>query len=345
MKFSKVQVFEFQKNILEFYNRNSDSKPWNQDKDPYKIWLFEVVMQQTRLEQGYPYFERLIDKFPSINDLANASEDDLFAVWKGLGYYSRARNLQFTAKFIVNELAGKFPNTYVDLLKLKGVGEYTAAAIASFAFGQNVAVLDGNVHRVLSRIFGVSRTIQSTTDKRYFQNLLSQLLIENQSAMFNQAMMDMGSQICKPQNPNCENCFFIHHCIAYQQDCIKELPPKKVKPVMRDRHFYCLFVEYKGKIYVEKRMENDIWRGLYQGIMQEGEDIDGDFWKNKGIDVSSVVWSDWQKQLLSHQRVFMKLGKIKVKVAKNYTLQTIEKREFNALPFPRVVSRFLESVE
>jgi len=345
VKLSKVQVFEFQKNILEFYNRNSGSKPWNQDKDPYKIWLFEVVMQQTRLEQGYPYFERLIDKFPSINDLANASEDDLFAVWKGLGYYSRARNLQFTSKFIVNELAGKFPNTQVDLLKLKGVGEYTAAAIASFAFGQNVAVLDGNVHRVLSRIFGISRTIQSTTDKRYFQNLLSQLLIENQSAIFNQAMMDMGSQTCKPQNPNCENCFFIHHCIAYQQDRIKELPPKKVKPAMRDRHFYCLFVEYKGKIYVEKRMENDIWRGLYQGIMQEGEDIDSDFWKNKGIDVSNVVWSDWQKQLLSHQRIFMKLGTIKVRAAKNYTSQTFTSAELAAIPFPRVVSRFLESLE
>jgi A/G-specific adenine glycosylase len=343
MKLSGGQISIFQKYISEFYKQNSGYKPWNKDRDPYKIWVFEVVMQQTRMEQGLPYYERLINKFPTIKDLAEAEEDQLFSVWKGLGYYSRARNLQFTAKYIVNDLMGKFPNNYQELLGLKGVGEYTAAAIASFAFGENVAVLDGNVHRILSRYFGINKTIQSSIDKKYFQVIANELLVKGNSASFNQAMMDMGSQVCKPQNPVCQDCTFSSNCIAYIESKISALPPKKIRPVLRDRYFYCLFVEYQGKIYLEKRMDNDIWKGLYQGIVQEGEEIDLDFWKKKGIDVSKVDWGDWQTQTLSHQRVRMRLGRLMLgKNIKNHS-QFLMIDDIKTYAMPRIVTKWWEN--
>lgn len=342
MKLSKSQILSFQKSILEFHQRDCAVKPWKTDHNPYKIWVFEVVMQQTRMEQGLPYYERLIKKFPTIKHLAKADEDELFSVWKGLGYYSRARNLQFTAKYIVNELKGKFPLRYEDLLKLKGVGEYTAAAIASFAFGEDVAVLDGNVHRILSRYFGINKTIQSSIDKKYFQSIANQLLIVKKSALFNQAIMDMGSQVCKPQNPVCLDCSFSHSCQAYQRDKVADFPPKKIRPELKKRFFYCLFIEYKGKIYLEKRMENDIWKGLYQGIVQEGEELDVKFWDDKGIDSSKIEWSDWQAQTLSHQKVFMKLGKLKVARTKQDKLNFFELEELVKIALPRIMSKWCD---
>jgi A/G-specific adenine glycosylase len=340
---SKSSIALFQKSLLEFYSQSKETKPWKTDKDPYKIWVFEVVMQQTRMEQGLPYFERLIAKFPTIEDLAKTKEDDLFAVWKGLGYYSRARNLQFTAKYIVNELGGKFPNSYLELLRLKGVGEYTAAAIASFAFDEDVAVLDGNVHRILSRIFGIEKTIQSATDKRYFQDLANQLLLLGKSAILNQAMMDMGSKVCKPINPVCLDCSFSHSCQAYQRDKVADFPPKKIRTELKKRFFHCLFIEYKGKIYLEKRLENDIWKGLYQGIVQEGIELDHKFWAEKDIDLSKVIWSETQSQTLSHQKIFMKMGKLKVAKTKLDKLNFFELEDSKTIAVPRIVSRWWDS--
>jgi A/G-specific adenine glycosylase len=340
---SKSSISSFQRSLLEFYSQSNETKPWIIDKNPYKIWVFEVVMQQTRMEQGLPYFERLIAKFPTIEDLAIAREDDLYAVWKGLGYYSRARNLQFTAKYIANELKGKFPSSYIELLRLKGVGEYTAAAIASFSFNEDVAVLDGNVHRVLSRIFGIERTIQSSTDKRYFHDLANQLLLIGKAAIFNQAMMDMGSSVCKPQNPICLNCSFSHNCYAYQKNKISNFPPKKIRPDLKKRFFYCLFVEYKGRIYLEKRIENDIWKGLYQGIVQEGEELEMEFWKEKGIDISKVNWSETLSQVLSHQKIFMKMAIIKVVNTSLEKVNFLVIEDLKTIAMPRIVSRWWES--
>lgn len=340
---SKSSISSFQRSLLEFYSQSNETKPWIIDKNPYKIWVFEVVMQQTRMEQGLPYFERLIAKFPTIEDLAIAREDDLYAVWKGLGYYSRARNLQFTAKYIANELKGKFPSSYIELLRLKGVGEYTAAAIASFSFNEDVAVLDGNVHRVLSRIFGIERTIQSSTDKRYFHDLANQLLLIGKAAIFNQAMMDMGSSVCKPQNPICLNCSFCHSCHAYQKNKISNFPPKKIRPDLKKRFFYCLFVEYKGRIYLEKRIENDIWKGLYQGIVQEGEELEMEFWKEKGIDISKVNWSETLSQVLSHQKIFMKMAIIKVVNTSLEKVNFLVIEDLKTIAMPRIVSRWWES--
>lgn len=339
---SKSSISSFQRSLLEFYSQSNETKPWIIDKNPYKIWVFEVVMQQTRMEQGLPYFERLIAKFPTIEDLAIAREDDLYAVWKGLGYYSRARNLQFTAKYIANELKGKFPSSYIELLRLKGVGEYTAAAIASFSFNEDVAVLDGNVHRVLSRIFGIERTIQSSTDKRYFHDLANQLLLIGKAAIFNQAMMDMGSSVCKPQNPICLNCSFSHNCYAYQKNKISNFPPKKIRPDLKKRFFYCLFVEYKGRIYLEKRIENDIWKGLYQGIVQEGEELEMEFWKEKGIDISKVNWSETLSQVLSHQKIFMKMAIIKVVNTSLEKVNFLVIEDLKTIAMPRIVSRWWE---
>lgn len=343
MKLSKSKIDYFQKTLLDFFSTFKSNKPWQIDNDPYKIWVFEVVMQQTRMDQGVPYYERIIAEFPTISKLAESSEDALFELWKGLGYYSRARNLHFTAKYITSELKGEFPKTYVELLKLKGIGEYTAAAIASFAYNENLAVLDGNVHRVLSRIFGIDRTIQSSIDKKKFLELANQLLIKGSASIFNQAMMNLGSYQCKPVNPNCDDCLFSPQCHAYTENKVAELPPKKIRPTLKVRHFYCLFLEHKGKIYLEKRLENDIWKGLYQGIVQEGKEIDMEFWKNNEIDVASVNWGEWQVQTLSHQKIWMKMAKLRI--SKRHPLKTSLQLKTlkNTIAFPRLISRWWES--
>lgn len=338
----KIDIEHFQKLLIEFQIKNPTDKPWQSDRDPYKIWLFEIIMQQTRMAQGLPYFYKIIKAFPTLQNLANATEDKLFELWKGLGYYSRARNLHFTANYIFHNLNGIFPNTYCELIKLKGVGEYTAAAIASFAFGESVAVLDGNVHRILSRIYGIEKTIQSVTDKKYFQSIANQLLIPNQSAKFNQAMMDLGSTICKPQNPDCNDCQFQELCIANIEKRVELLPPPKIRPELKERYFYCLFVENKGKLYLEKRTDKDIWQGLYQGIMQEGKEIDLDFWKVRNLDISEVHWSEIQTQLLSHQRIKMRFGALKVNeidlIKSNFhTIKSIHN-----MAMPRIISRWWE---
>ena len=296
------------------------------------------------MAQGIPYYNKIVETYPSIYHLANADEDSLFQLWKGLGYYSRARNLHFTAKYIVNELKGKFPRNYHDLLKLKGVGEYTAAAIASFAFGENVAVLDGNVHRVLSRVLGINKTIQSSLDKQFYQSIANQLIFERDSALYNQLMMDLGSQICTPMNPQCADCSFSSDCFAFKNSETANLPPKKQKLKLKERYFYCLFVEFKGKIYLEKRTQNDIWKGLYQGLLQEGEKLEQEFWKMKNIDMADIQWSEWQTQILSHQKIYMKIGLLNVQKI-NLPMENFHnKSEIPQIAFPRVVSRWWENL-
>ena len=215
--------------MLDYQVKSEVMKPWQEGKDPYRIWLFEIIMQQTRMQQGYPYYQKIVAKCPTVEKLADATEDELFSLWKGLGYYSRARNLHHTAKYIANNLEGVFPNNYTDLLKLKGVGEYTAAAIASFAFDEDVAVLDGNVHRVLSRYFGIAKTIQSSVDKKEFQSLANDLLIRGRSADFNQAMMDLGASLCSRNKPVCQECPLQQDCQAFLLDKTVEYPHRKPK--------------------------------------------------------------------------------------------------------------------
>lgn len=244
--------------------------PWRNTKDPYRIWLSEIILQQTRVAQGLPYYERFIEAFPTVQDLAAASEEEVLKLWQGLGYYSRGRNLHFTAQYITNELQGVFPNTHKELLKLKGVGDYTASAIASICFNRPTAVVDGNVYRVLSRVYGIDTPINSTQGIKEFKALAQELIDINQPANFNQAIMEFGATQCKPQNPYCLHCVFQEECVAFRQKKIKELPVKIKKIKIKKRFLnYLVFVSKDQKTLFNQRKGKGIWQGLFEFPMLE----------------------------------------------------------------------------
>lgn len=249
---------------------NKREMPWKGEKDPYKIWLSEIILQQTRVEQGLKYYQNFIKAYPAIRDLAAAPQDQVFKLWEGLGYYSRCRNLIATAQSITNDNHGRFPDTYENILKLKGVGPYTAAAIASFAFNLPYAVLDGNVFRVLSRIYNISTPIDSTEGKKQFSQLAQATLDHEQPGAYNQAIMDFGATVCKPQ-PACGVCFFQKHCPAFQQGKQNELPVKEKQLKIKERWFHYFLIEQNGKTAVEQRREKDVWQDLYQFPLIEAE--------------------------------------------------------------------------
>lgn len=262
---------DYFKEKLLFWNSNFNKRamPWKNEKSPYKVWISEIILQQTRVEQGLNYYLKFINKFPTIKSLANASEDEVLILWQGLGYYSRARNMHYTAKYIVDELNGIFPNTYKEIIKLKGVGEYTAAAISSFCFNENKAVVDGNVKRVLSRFFYVEQAIDTTEGKKIFNQLSEELLPINNSAAFNQAIMDFGATVCKPKKPLCNVCILQKKCKALKEDKIELLPFKVKKIEPKNRYFYSFLIKTPKGFIVEQREENDIWKKLYQLPMIE----------------------------------------------------------------------------
>ena len=253
----------FTDNLLKWFATNHRPLPWKGEKNPYLIWLSEIILQQTTVKQGLPYYERFVAAYPSVKQLANAPEDEVMKLWEGLGYYSRARNLHATAKHIAYELNASFPNTYADIIKLKGVGAYTAAAIASFAFDLPHAVLDGNVYRVLSRFFGIETPIDSIQAKKIFTELANELLDKKRPADFNQAMMDFGATHCTPSNPNCRNCLLNTHCFAFLNKKTGELPIKSKKLIKRDRFFNYLIINQGDSVFIKKRLEKDIWQNLY----------------------------------------------------------------------------------
>lgn len=260
---------EFVQVIVSWYQKNKRNLPWRTAKSAYYIWLSEVLLQQTRVNQGLPYYLKFINEFPNITSMANASEDKILRLWQGLGYYSRARNMHATAKFIVNELNGVFPESYGEIVKLKGVGEYTAAAIASFAFGEQVAVLDGNVFRVLSRIFGIEENILGSKGRKQFQELASGLLPDRHSDTYNQAIMEFGALQCTPARPDCMNCPCAHFCYARIHKKQDSLPVKIKNTAKRLRLFNYSVIIFGDKILMNKRKGQDIWTGLYQFPMQE----------------------------------------------------------------------------
>ena len=246
--------------------------PWRETTDPYRIWLSEIILQQTRVAQGLPYYLKFTEAFPTVKDLANASEEEVLKLWQGLGYYSRGRNLHAAAKYIVEDCKGIFPNTYKDLLKLKGVGDYTASAIASISFNEPTAVVDGNVYRVLSRIFGIDTPINSTQGIKEFKELAQELIDKKQPADFNQAIMEFGAIQCKPQNPYCLHCIFNDSCVALQKNSISTLPVKLKKTKVKNRYLhYLVFRSSDQKTMIERRAGKGIWQGLYQFPLVEGE--------------------------------------------------------------------------
>jgi len=272
---------------------NFREMPWKGEKEPYRIWLSEVILQQTRVDQGWAYYERFIRAFPTICDLANASEQQVFKLWEGLGYYNRCRNLIATAKTICGDFNGQFPSSYDEILALKGIGPYTAAAIASFAFGLPHAVVDGNVTRVLARYFGISTPVDSTTGKKEFATMARDLLDPRQAGSYNQAIMDFGATVCTPRNPRCNTCVQRNGCVAWQKGRVEQLPVK-AKTVRKKRRCFFYFVAEtpEGFVYIRRRTGKDIWEGLYEFILYETTDA---CWPE------TVLQSDFARQLFDGQ--------------------------------------------
>jgi len=254
----------FQAKIIRWYEINKRDLPWRSTTDPYLIWLSEVILQQTRVDQGLPYYQRFTKKFPTVYDLAKTPLDEVLKLWEGLGYYSRARNLHAAASYVVEDLKGKFPSDYNTLLKMKGVGPYTAAAIASFSAGEPVAVVDGNVYRLLSRFFGIATPIDSPAGKKEFAELATSLMPTSKPGIYNQAIMEFGALQCRPAAPGCNSCPLSESCMAYNKDLIASLPVKSKKVKVSDRYFNYLIISNKRTILLKKRTESDIWRELFE---------------------------------------------------------------------------------
>ncbi len=259
----------FSSTLLNWHKKNNRTLPWKVDKDPYKIWLSEIILQQTRVEQGIPYYQKFIATFPTIHDLAQTDESNVLKVWEGLGYYSRARNLHDTAKYISIHLNGVFPSSYENLLKLKGVGPYTAAAIASFAYDLPHAVVDGNVYRVLSRIFGIKTPMDSSEGRKEFQKIAQELINAQDPGGYNQAIMDFGATVCTPKNPNCNQCPFSEQCFAFLNRSINQLPVKNKNIQKKNRFLNYYILLCHNEIAIKQRNQNDIWKGLYEFFLIE----------------------------------------------------------------------------
>jgi A/G-specific adenine glycosylase len=344
---------QFSVQLLDWDSRqNHRAMPWKGEKDPYRIWLSEIILQQTRVEQGWAYYLRFIEKYPNVNSLANAPEPEVMKLWEGLGYYSRCRNLIASAKMIATDFKGVFPNTYDSLLKLKGVGGYTAAAIASFGFGLPHAVVDGNVQRVLARVFGIEDAIDSTLGKKLFEQLANELLEKNEPARYNQAIMDFGATVCKPQLPSCSNCPFSDDCIALQKGIVDQLPVKSKKMKVRERFFTYHFLECKKSVFVRVRNEKDIWQDLNEFVLQESEQeftmegatnfLEGWLGDNEYV-MTSVLKQKPHK--LTHQTIHITLVRIKLEKelpeVNGYKWVTVS--QLKKLAFPKALHEFTQA--
>ncbi|WP_372775113.1 A/G-specific adenine glycosylase [Mangrovibacterium sp.] len=343
----------FELNLLTWYHRNKRPLPWRETSAPYIVWLSEIILQQTRIDQGLAYFNRFVDHYPTIENLAHAPEDEVMKLWQGLGYYSRARNLHATAKVIVDQHNGVFPSTYRDILKLKGIGEYTAAAIASISFGLPYAVVDGNVFRVLARLFGIDSPIDSTNGKKIFGQLASELLNKSHPGDHNQAMMEFGALQCIPKNPNCSRCIFNDRCIALKDNLIEKLPVKVGKTRIRHRYFTYLLLSRGKFAYLQKRTKNDVWKNLYEFPLVETPErteidqiLDASIsYFNPETDVIETIGS-WKKQVLSHQHIHYRFIHIELTNKKNRLSELIEvnKKDIFNFAVPKPIEQKLEQL-
>ncbi len=338
----------FSNSLLQWYLQNKRDLPWRKTTDAYPIWLSEIMLQQTRVAQGMPYFYAFMSIFPTVFDLAKADEEEVLKLWQGLGYYSRARNMHKTAQIVAFELNGKFPNNYSDLLKLKGIGDYTAAAIASFAFNEVVPVVDGNVFRVLSRYFDVITDISSTTAKKEFAALAKALMPFDNPALFNQAIMEFGALQCVPKNPNCKSCIFATSCAALQKNKVNQLPVKTKKIKVTNRYFhYLVFEDDKKNTLLNKRTAKGIWHNLYEFPVIEAENptsqesiieiIKTDFHAYNITDI--FAYEDPILHKLSHQHLSISFYKVCVS---NSLVNGIPLKTITSFPFPIVIFNFIE---
>ncbi len=321
--------------------------------NPYYIWLSEIILQQTRVDQGLAYYLKFIEQFPTVFDLENADEQQVLKLWQGLGYYSRARNLHFSAKYIVDELNGVFPSTYKEILKLKGVGDYTASAIASICFNEATAVVDGNVYRVLARYFGINIPINSTKGIKHFKELAQRLINTDNPAMHNQAIMEFGARMCKPQNPDCTICPLNDSCAALQKNKIKELPVKENKIKIKKRHFnYLAIISSDDKTILNQRIGKGIWQNLYEFPLIESEKTIDEitlinhpqFQELLGdVSVSVKLFNPKEKiHKLSHQHLYTQFWI--VKVDKNKSVK-IKWKHLDNFPLPILIHNFIEELK
>lgn len=348
----KIFLKAFAEGLLQWNQKsNKRAMPWKGEKDPYKIWLSEIILQQTRVEQGLGYYNRFVKMYPTVQQLAAAPEQEVFKLWEGLGYYTRCKNLIHSAKFIANELGGVFPKGFENILALKGVGAYTAAAIASFAYNLPHAVLDGNVFRVLSRVFDVELPIDSTAGKKFFARLAQEALPKDKAGEYNQAIMDFGATICKPQ-PECAQCFFNTACKAFLGNKQAALPVKEKKAITRERWFHYVILQCGEKIAIRQRTGKDIWQNLWEVLLIEGDKkwdkahLLAQLQKSYGIaphqyDVISAAANTTQK--LTHQHIhfsFLHLHVTEPFPVLDFIWISIKNKDL--YPFPKTLQGFLE---
>ena len=343
----------FTSHLMQWHKEiNNRTMPWKGIKDTYKIWLSEIILQQTRVEQGTVYYEKFITAYPTIHDLANAKDEQVFKLWEGLGYYNRCKNLLITAREIVKKYNGIFPENYEELLKFKGIGPYTAAAIASFAFNKPYAVVDGNVFRVLARFFGNNLAIDTTEGKYFFTNLANDVLDKNNAALYNQAIMDFGATVCKPVIALCSSCILNTYCLAHKNGQVNHLPVKE-KKLIKKKRFFCYFIfNYQNKILIHKRVDKDIWQNLFEFFLYETEtiiqwDIETiqSVMQEIGIKLYEVkqISKEYQQQL-THQNIKTQFIEIKLKkmptTLKKY--QWVDTENLKQFAFPKLINNFLK---
>ena len=340
--------------LMKWHTKQNDREmPWKGEKDPYKIWLSEVILQQTRVAQGREYYNNFIKKYPTIKHLAKAEDQEVFKLWEGLGYYNRCRNLLFTAREIVANRKGVFPDKYEDLLALKGVGPYTAAAIASFAYNLPYAVVDGNVFRVLSRFFGVEEAIDSTKGKQLFTLLAEKVLAKKEAGLFNQAIMDFGATVCKPFAPACKSCVMQQYCKAFTEGTVNQLPVKEKTLQRKHRWFYYFLFEFDGKILVHQRKAKDVWQDLFEFYLLETEEqIKWDetsvkTWLRDQIGIRKALInqvSPVMVQQLTHQQIKGQFIRVELtsipNFLKKYDWQPAE--SIRKMAFPKLITSYLE---
>jgi A/G-specific adenine glycosylase len=347
----------FTSKLIDWHmHENKRIMPWKGEKDPYKIWISEIILQQTRVEQGLAYYNNFVKEFPTLRALALASDEAVFKAWEGLGYYSRCKNLLFTARYVYKDLGGKFPSCYENLLKLKGIGPYTASAISSFAYGLPHAVVDGNVFRVLARYFGEAAPIDSSAGKQLFTALANRLLYQPDSAAYNQAIMDFGAIVCRPQTPDCQRCPLNSECVAFSRGLVNKLPVKEKALVKRNRFFTYFVFSSEDKILVMKRLEKDIWQNLYEFYLLESESerewksINAKKWIGdqlgcKHFTITGISGTYTQK--LTHQNLkgkFVNVHLAKIPISLQ-NLSKVTREEMKSLPFPKFINSFLETVK
>ncbi|HTF03688.1 MAG TPA: A/G-specific adenine glycosylase [Bacteroidia bacterium] len=346
---------DFVAELLNWYRKNKRNLPWRGTKDPYKVWLSEIILQQTRVEQGTAYYHAFVENYPDVQSLAAATEDHVLKTWQGLGYYSRARNLHATARIIAGEMSGKFPGDHAGLLKLKGIGDYTASAISSICFNEAQPVVDGNVYRFLSRYFGIQTPIDSTAGKKEFREIAAELIPAKDPGTFNQAMMEFGARQCTPRNPDCSVCVFRLSCVALKKKLVTRLPIKGNKTKVSNRYFYYLILKNGKNTFIRQRTGKDIWQGLHDfpliesvAVLEEKQVVKISSWKKivGNIPVKITGISEEHIHLLSHRKLHVRFifAEVKGKVVLPEEYRKVAISELEKFAFPILLAKNLKEL-